>query len=148
MSEWKSTLETAVLPCAGAAVPALLRCMQSPHRGLAKEAAWAVSNIAGSPGRSGVDALLAAGGATVITNTLKEAAFDIRKEAAYAVANLCAGEFSLQCSAHTNMLCSENDIRRSASKWKPCCRRRWWHRGCGRIDGNGRTGSQGPGSNA
>jgi importin subunit alpha-6/7 len=85
---------------AGGAVPALLRCMQSPHRGLAKEASWAVSNIAGSPGRSGVDALVAAGGAAVITKTLKEAAFDIRKEAAYAVANICAGELgSVLCSA-------------------------------------------------
>lgn len=77
--------------------------MQSPHRGLAKEAAWAISNIAGSPGRSGVDALLAAGGAALITITLKEAAFDIRKEAAYAVANLCAGELTLRCFAHRNM---------------------------------------------
>jgi hypothetical protein len=77
--------------------------MQSPHRGLAKEAAWAVSNIAGSPGRLGVDALLAAGGAAVITATLKEAAFDIRKEAAYAVANLCAGKLPLRCFAHRNM---------------------------------------------
>lgn len=103
--ELNSTLRAAEPRCAGAAIPALLRCMQSPHRGLAKEAAWAVSNIAGSPGRSGVDALLAAGGAAIITNTLKEAAFDIRKEAAYAVANLCAGELTAVLCTQQHALC-------------------------------------------
>lgn len=73
-------------------MPALLRCMRSGHRGLAKEAVWAVSNVAGAPGRAGVDALVAAGGAAVIIATVKAAAFDIRKEAAFALANLCAGE--------------------------------------------------------
>lgn len=39
-----------------------------------------------------MEALAAVGGAEIITTTLKESAFDIRKEAAYAVANMCAGE--------------------------------------------------------
>lgn len=78
-------------------MPTLLRCMESSHRGIAKEAAWAVSNLAGAPGRAGCEAVLKAGGGPVIVTTLKDGAFDIRKEAAFALANLCAGQ-SLQTS--------------------------------------------------
>lgn len=76
---------------AGGATAAVVRCMASSHRGIAKEACWAAANMAGTPGRAGSDAIIAAGGSAVAIEVIKDAGFDIRKEAAFLVANICAG---------------------------------------------------------
>ncbi|KAK9808864.1 hypothetical protein WJX72_005408 [[Myrmecia] bisecta] len=56
-----------------------------------KEAAWTLSNMAGVPGRAGVEVLVAAGALPVLLQVLAQAAFDLRKEVAFAIANICAG---------------------------------------------------------
>lgn len=60
-----------------------------------------------------MDALAAAGGVPVVVTTLKESAFDIRKEAAYALANICAGNrivmrFTGFCICHLDGLCARH----------------------------------------
>lgn len=126
-------------------LPDLLPPLQSHHHGLQKEACWVLSNIAGMPGRGGIEALKAAGAvpvrggdrkagsrpaATVMAQQvpekpllpfpfcffpssswcyspqalmclLKDAPFHVRKEAAFALANICAdgggGTGALSC---------------------------------------------------
>lgn len=73
---------------------ALTRTAQSTHRGLQKEAAWALGSVAGTPGRAGSDAVLAAGGVPVLKRLLLTGGYDVRKEAVFALANICAGEAS------------------------------------------------------
>ena len=75
----------------GAAVPALCRCARTEHRGLQKESLWALGSVAGSPGPAGVTALQTAGAMPVLVALLKGGAFDLRKEAAFALANAAAG---------------------------------------------------------
>ena len=72
-------------------MPALCRCAQSKHRGLQKESLWALGSVAGSPGPTGVAALQAAGAVPVLVALLKDGAFDVRKEAAFTLANVTAG---------------------------------------------------------
>lgn len=43
--------------------------MQSHHHGLQREACWVLSNIAGTPGRGGLEALKAAGAMPVSCST-------------------------------------------------------------------------------
>ena len=80
-----------ILCAAAAAVPALCLCAQSQHRGLQKEALWALGSVTGSPGLLGVAAVQQAGGVPVLVSLLKGGAFDVRKEAAFALANVTAG---------------------------------------------------------
>jgi len=72
-------------------VPALCQCAQSQHRGVQKEALWALGSVCGSPGPSGVAAVQQAGAVPVLVALLRGGAFDIRKEAAFALANVTAG---------------------------------------------------------
>ncbi len=89
---------------AGATVPALCRCAQSLHRGMQKEALWALGSVCGSPGPSGVAAVQHAGAVPVLMALLKGGAFDIRKEAAFALANVTAGVSNFDVRA---VLCLE-----------------------------------------
>ncbi|KAI3431378.1 hypothetical protein D9Q98_004432 [Chlorella vulgaris] len=77
-------------PEAGPALQALVTCAGSHHHGLQREACWVLSNVAGMPGRGGVDALKAAGAVPALMLLLKESPFHVRKEAAFALANICA----------------------------------------------------------
>lgn len=113
-----------LLSCAdGGAAAAVVRCMRSSHRGIAKEACWAAANVAGTPGRAGSDAIVAAGGASVAIEVLKDAGFDIRKEASFLIANICAGggggegdpvALSALVRHDTTALASMMDLMRSA----------------------------------
>ena len=73
-------------------MPALTRAARSSHRGLQKEAAWALGSLAGAPGPAGSRAVQAAGGVPVLLQLLKGGGFDVRKEAVFALANICAGD--------------------------------------------------------
>lgn len=73
----------------GLVVGALIECLKSSHRGIQKEAAWALSNIAGCPNRIGADLVIRAGAVPVLMELIQKAAFDVRKEAAFVMANLC-----------------------------------------------------------
>ncbi|KAJ7546928.1 hypothetical protein O6H91_08G061400 [Diphasiastrum complanatum] len=67
---------------------ALLRCLKAPHRNLQKEGAWVVSNIAaGSMEHKRM--LFTSNLLDRLVHLLKAAAFDVKKEAAYALGNLC-----------------------------------------------------------
>lgn len=70
---------------------AVVTAAQQVHHGLQREAAWVLSNIAGMPGKDGVLALHQAGAFPVLLSLLKEQPFHVRKEAAFALANICAG---------------------------------------------------------
>ena len=85
-------------------MPALCRCAQSQHRGLQKEALWALGSVSGSPGPAGVAAVQQAGAVPLLVALLKGGAFDIRKEAAFALANITAGVHPMggQCSVLNN----------------------------------------------
>lgn len=66
----------------------LVKCLKSEHRVLVKEAAWVLSNIA--TGSMEVKQLIYHSEAVpVLLHLLSTATFDIRKEAAYTVGNLC-----------------------------------------------------------
>jgi hypothetical protein len=60
-----AAVEQLLGPEAAPALQALVTCSQSHHHGLQREACWVLSNIAGLPGRGGVDALKAAGAVPV-----------------------------------------------------------------------------------
>ena len=72
-------------------MPALCRCAQSQHRGLQKESLWALGSVTGSPGPAGVAAVKQADAVPILLTLLKSGAFDVRKEAAFALANVTAG---------------------------------------------------------
>ncbi|KAL4440465.1 hypothetical protein ABPG75_003466 [Micractinium tetrahymenae] len=76
---------------AAPALHALVVCAGSHHHGLQREACWVLSSIAGLPGMGGVEALKAAGAVPELMRLLKESPFHVRKEAAFALANICAG---------------------------------------------------------
>lgn len=73
----------------GAVIPCLMGCLRSTHRGILKEAAWALSNIAGSPDRSGAQVIISSGAVPILLELVQTAAFDVRKESAFVLANLC-----------------------------------------------------------
>lgn len=73
----------------GAVIPCLVECLRSTHRGILKEAAWALSNIAGCPDRSGAEVIVKSGVVPILLDLIHTAAFDVRKEAAFVLANLC-----------------------------------------------------------
>ncbi|KAL2623521.1 hypothetical protein R1flu_003726 [Riccia fluitans] len=72
----------------GGIIGALSRCLDMGHRTMQKEAAWAVSNIAA--GSTLQKRMVFQGGAIPsLLHILATAAFDVRKEAAYALGNVC-----------------------------------------------------------
>lgn len=87
----KAVSEQLLSSADGGAAAAVVRCIQSSHGGISKEACWAAANVAGTPGRAGCDAIVAAGGATVALEVLRDGGFQLRKEAAFLIANICAG---------------------------------------------------------
>ncbi|GMH33979.1 hypothetical protein BSKO_01813 [Bryopsis sp. KO-2023] len=73
----------------GLFVKALVMCLKSSHRGIQKESAWALSNIAGCPTKTGAELVVQAEAVPVLMELIRSAAFDVRKEAAFVMANLC-----------------------------------------------------------
>ncbi|KAL8138465.1 hypothetical protein V2J09_004466 [Rumex salicifolius] len=70
------------------AVAALVKCLKAEHRVLKKEASWVLSNIAA--GSFEHKRLIYSSEATpLLLSILSSAPFDIRKEAAYVLGNLC-----------------------------------------------------------
>lgn len=69
-------------------IAALLKCLKSEHRVLKKEAAWVLSNIAaGSIEHKQL--ICSSDVVALLSRLLLRAPFDIRKEVAYALGNLC-----------------------------------------------------------
>lgn len=75
----------------GAAVQSMIACLKSSHRGLQKEAAWSLSNIAGSPDKSGPAAVKNSGAVPLLLEMICTSAFDVRKEVGFILANICVG---------------------------------------------------------
>ncbi|GBG65731.1 hypothetical protein CBR_g52325 [Chara braunii] len=78
---------------AGAEIPGgliggLVRCLESEHRILQKEAAWVLSNIAGGT-VAHKEAVFSGGAMPPLLHLLATAAFDVRKEVAYVIGNVC-----------------------------------------------------------
>ncbi|URE43357.1 hypothetical protein MUK42_14768 [Musa troglodytarum] len=66
----------------------LIKCLKSEHRVLKKEAAWVLSNIAaGSVGHK--ELIFSSEATPLMIHLLSSAPFDIRKEVAYTLGNLC-----------------------------------------------------------
>jgi importin subunit alpha-1 len=70
---------------------ATVLCAESHHHRLQQEAAWVLGNVAGIPGRQGVDALKSSHAIPVLMSLLKHQPFQVRKEAAFALMNVAAG---------------------------------------------------------
>ncbi|XP_057983774.1 importin subunit alpha-9 [Malania oleifera] len=69
-------------------IAALVKCLKSEHRVLKKEAAWVLSNIAaGSVEQKQL--IYSSEAVPLLLRLLSTAPFDIRKEVAYALGNLC-----------------------------------------------------------
>ncbi|KAI7843347.1 hypothetical protein COHA_003044 [Chlorella ohadii] len=85
-----AAVEQLLSPDAAPALQALVTCAQSHHHGLQREACWVLSNVAGTPGRGGIEALKSVGAVPTLMRLLKESPFQVRKEAAFALANVCA----------------------------------------------------------
>lgn len=69
-------------------IGALCKCLKSEHRVLKKEAAWVLSNIAaGSVGHKQL--IYSSEAVPLLLHLLSTAPFDIRKEVAYVIGNLC-----------------------------------------------------------
>ncbi|XP_027173061.1 importin subunit alpha-9 [Coffea eugenioides] len=69
-------------------LPALIKCLESEHRVMKKEAAWVLSNIAaGSVEHKKL--VYSSEAVPLLLRLLVTAPFDIRKEVAYVVGNLC-----------------------------------------------------------
>ncbi|KAF9590979.1 hypothetical protein IFM89_000524 [Coptis chinensis] len=69
-------------------ISALIRCLSSEHRVLKKEAAWVLSNVAaGSIAHKHL--IFSSEAVPLLLRLLSTAPFDIRKEVAYAIGNLC-----------------------------------------------------------
>ena len=76
---------------AKATIRVVVVCAESFHHGLQREASWVLASIAGAPGRAGVEAIKSANALPALLSLLKNQPFHVRKEAAYALANVCAG---------------------------------------------------------
>nr|ATG70964.1 importin alpha isoform 9 [Juniperus flaccida] len=72
----------------GSVVGAMIRCLESQHRTLKKEAAWALSNIAAGT-LVHKQLIFSSGAVSSLLHLLVTATFDIRKEVAYVLGNLC-----------------------------------------------------------
>ncbi|KAH7624774.1 hypothetical protein Ndes2526B_g00143 [Nannochloris sp. 'desiccata'] len=72
-------------------IKSVVICAESAEHGLQREAAWVLANYAGTSGRAGVDAIKKAGAVPALMSLLKHQPFHVRKEAAFALANICAG---------------------------------------------------------
>ncbi|KAI4374265.1 hypothetical protein MLD38_012277 [Melastoma candidum] len=68
----------------------LVKCLKSEHRVLKKEAAWALSNIAAGPVEH-KKMIISSEALPCLLRLLGLAPFDIRKEVAYVLGNLCVG---------------------------------------------------------
>ena len=75
------------------AIQAVVVCAESRHHGLQRESAWVLGNLAAAPGvgHRGIDCVRKANGIPALMSLLKHGPFDVRKEAAFALANVCAG---------------------------------------------------------
>ncbi|KAH7672622.1 Importin subunit alpha protein [Dioscorea alata] len=83
------------------AVSSLVKCMNNENRVLKKEAAWVISNLAASSVEH--KRLIYASEATpLLINFLLSAPFDVRKEAAYALGNLCVAP--TETVGHSNII--------------------------------------------
>ncbi|KAF5737560.1 hypothetical protein HS088_TW13G00445 [Tripterygium wilfordii] len=72
----------------GNVIEVLVKCLKSEHRVLKKEAAWVLSNIAaGSVEHK--QFIYASEAASLLLRLLSTAPFDVRKEVAYVLGNLC-----------------------------------------------------------
>lgn len=91
LEELSRCLRSARRADATAGVSAVLACAQGAHHGLQREAAWLLASLAGAPGREGLGLLKQAGATPVLMRLLKDSPFHVRKEAAHALANICAG---------------------------------------------------------
>ncbi|KAI3985162.1 hypothetical protein MKX01_027707 [Papaver californicum] len=69
-------------------VLALVKCLRCEHRVLKKEAAWVLSNIAAGT-LAHKQLIYSSEAAPLLLHLLSSAPFDIRKEVAYALGNLC-----------------------------------------------------------
>ena len=80
---------------AASLIKSVVICAESNDHGLQREAAWVLANVAGleSPGtkESSIDVIKTAGAIPVLISLLKNQPFHVRKEAAYALMNVCAG---------------------------------------------------------
>lgn len=70
------------------AMTALLKCLKSEHRILKKEVTWVLSNIAAGSFKH-KELIYYSETTSLLLHLLSSAPFDIRKEAAYALGNLC-----------------------------------------------------------
>jgi len=75
----------------GGALKSIVVCAESRHHGLQRLASWILASIAGFPGRDGLEVLKLIGAIPVLKSLLKEQPFQVRKEAAFALANVAAG---------------------------------------------------------
>lgn len=72
-------------------VKTLVICAESSQLGVEREAAWALGCIAGLPGTLGAQIVKKSGGIPILLNLLQEKPFHVKKEAAFALENICAG---------------------------------------------------------
>lgn len=72
----------------GSVIGALIKCLESEHRTLKKEAAWAIANIAAGT-LVHKQLIFSSGAVSPLLHLLATATFDIRKEVAFALGNLC-----------------------------------------------------------
>jgi importin subunit alpha-1 len=71
-------------------LPTLAGLLSHPHRAIKKEAAYAVSNIAGGHPPHHVDELVRHNLIPILAHTLRTSQFDVQKEVAYALSNIGA----------------------------------------------------------
>lgn len=69
-------------------IAALIKCLKSEHRVLKKEAAWVLSNIAANSIEH-KKLIYSSDAVPLLLRLLSSAPFDIRKEVAYAIGNIC-----------------------------------------------------------
>ncbi len=72
------------------ALPCLLSLLNSPKKGIKKEACWTISNVTAG-NKSQIQAVIDANIIPPLINLLGNAEFDIKKEAAWAISNATSG---------------------------------------------------------